>query len=410
MMRAKNRKWSWSKGLLFSTVLIQSGVSCVELFAQAPANRNAQAGRTGAIQQPIQQPRPNTNQNVPNNGQDLRQNSAQNAPQNASQNGAQSGLPNVPQGGLPGAGGTAEEPPVQIQHRPELPPAEAKYVRDVLNYWQQKTSGIQRYSCAFNRWEFDPALTNGNFHNSVGTGELRYMRPDKGVFKVEQLNTYVGKDPSGQPKYEPLPNQQGEWWLCDGSSVHSYDRTRKEVTQYQLPPSMQGLQIVDSPLPFVFGIEAEKVLQRYWVEPVPPPAGTDLMVLKAYPKRIDDAVNYKFVEVFLDRNEGLPVAIRVFKPQWREDFPVYEQFEFRDRQIHDSFLDKIKENLFMQAFIPAPPKDWKVIVKPFEPASNENLAAPDSVPPQGSNPGLQGANQAQRVAQPLNNRAPNGNR
>ncbi len=77
---------------------------------------------------------------------------------------------------------------------------------------------------------------------------------------------------------------------------------------------MRGAQISESPLPFVFGIEKNKVLLRYYIEPGATPVGqdgkprNDVVALDAYPKRMDDSLNYQKVTVILNRNTTLPVG------------------------------------------------------------------------------------------------------
>ena len=251
---------------------------------------------------------------------------------------------------------------------PPMDPPLQKYLDDVLGYWEKSTSDIQRYSCSFKRWQFDPAQTKADFHYTYGEGIIRYAAPDKGLFKVETLLTYTTKDAAGAPQFKVFPNVYGEWWICDGQKVHNFDRTEKLVRQISLPPEMQGKAIYSSPLPFFFGVEAAKIKERYWIHPLPPPTGTDgkqrndLIHLEAFPKYQADAANYQKVQILIDQREFLPAAIIIFDRAWSEKFPAREHFEFNDRQKNFKFGDKIKESLFSQEFIPMqPPKDWKII-------------------------------------------------
>lgn len=310
--------------------------------------------------------------------------------------------PNPPPAAGAGAAlnaGAAQAPALAQPPFAPLSPELEKYTRDILTYWQQATSKIDRFSCNFKRWQYDPAKTNADFHYTASTGILRYQSPDKGLYKVEHLASYTGKGADSAPQYKEFPNIFGEWWICDGKSVLEYDRNEKIVSQYELPPTMRGMQIVDSPLPFVFGVDAQKLQQRYWLRPVqPPPDATgkpreDLIVLEAYPKRMDDAINYSRVQIFLDRKQFLPSAIILFLPNWSPDFPAREHYEFTDRDTHASMADKFRE-MFAESFIPMqPPKDWKVVTRPFEPeAGAAGNGAPGALPGAGGVPG--------RVAQP----------
>ena len=72
-------------------------------------------------------------------------------------------------------------------------------------------------------------------------------------------------------KIEAKDPTQSEQWLCDGKSIYQFDYTQKLVTEYVMPPEMQGKGIGDGPLPFVFGVEAQKLKQRYFMRIITPP-------------------------------------------------------------------------------------------------------------------------------------------
>ncbi len=77
---------------------------------------------------------------------------------------------------------------------------------------------------------------------------------------------------------------------------------------------MRGNNIHLSPLPFLFGVKAKEIQDRYWVRPIAPPAGSQDVWLETYPKRPDDAGNYSRVQIILDKNEVLPKGLVVFMP------------------------------------------------------------------------------------------------
>lgn len=286
---------------------------------------------------------------------------------------------------------------------PQLEPNFQKYLDEVLGYWQQSTSKIDRFSCDFKRWEYNPTISNNpqEFY-SASIGTIRYMKPDKGMYKIDEIQYRVVK-PDGTVKYEATPGQFGDWWICDGEKVHEYDRTLKKVTKYPLPPNMRGTEVFNSPLPFVFGVEATKVKERFWVRPLPPPVGQDgkpnpdLILIEAYPKFAADAVNYHHVTIYLDRNEFLPHAIEIALTQWTPQAPHREIFQFSNRVKDAGILAKIKENVFRQSFIPEdPPKDWTVEERAMDaiPANNAEPANPNDL--RAANPNMQPPNGVQR--------------
>ena len=339
---------------LFALLAFVSTVSVRDSLAQAPA---------GMIQQPGRAP----NQAAPNQAAPN-----QAAPIQAAQNQM---APNQPQ---------APFAPMGQAPFPPLDPVHQKYLADVLNAWEKSTGGITRYQCKFSRWQFNPETTKDPAaFETAGTGVIKYLAPDKGMFQVEELK-FRKQKADGTWGHEVIPGQFGEWWICDGESVHLFDQTQKIAKKYALPPNMRGAEVFNSPLPFVFGVKAEKVNARFWVRPLPPPVAANgqpnqnIILLEAYPKFQADAVNYHHVQIYLDQKEFLPLCIVIYLTEWTPEKDHKEVFEFRDREVNAGLLAKINEGLFRQSFIPKePPKGWTVQEVPFVPEEDgQRVAAP----------------------------------
>lgn len=251
---------------------------------------------------------------------------------------------------------------------PELTPPQQEYLDKVLNVWEQSTAQIKRYQCNFKRWIYDPAQNTGEDAAAKGEGVIRFMQPDKGLFKVEKVEFYAGRDDKQAAMYRENDRQKfGEYWLCDGDYVHILDRNEKKCLKVQLPPNMRGQKIHLSPLPFLFGVKAAEIKSRYWVRPIAPPQGSKDVWLETFPKRPDDAGNYSRVQIVLDANEVLPKALIVFLPNWRAEQQHREVYEFTDRDKDWNMLDQVKDKLFREEFIPQTlPKDWEIVVEPYQ--------------------------------------------
>jgi TIGR03009 family protein len=252
----------------------------------------------------------------------------------------------------------------QVAQQP-FPPLDAtkqQFLDSVLQVWEQRTADVQRYQCNFVRFQYDPTIDPNN-PATVDKGILKFAAPDKGLFRIDERQSISKK--GAQPEYLPS-KQQGEYWICDGEYVHILDRNEEKATKIQLPPQMRGQAIYRSPLPFLFGVKADEVKQRYWIQPVNPPQGSSDVWLEAYPKRADDEGNYSRVQVVLDRTDVLPKALIVFLPNFRAEQPHREIYEFNERQTDWSFLNALKQKLFMEEFIPTKlPSSWQVIVEPY---------------------------------------------
>jgi TIGR03009 family protein len=292
-----------------------------------------------------------------------------------------------------------------------ISPKEQEYLDQLLNYWEQNTKNIQRLHCEFKLFEFD---SNSPFVQQVAqlakkdirevkakasTGILRYMAPDKGKYMIDMSIALTGKlNAEGQP--EMLSSEQIDmpYWICDGETIHDYDRKNKLVTHYVIPKELRGKNIIETPLPFLFGVEAQKVKNRYWVRALTPPPlangqpNNDIFFIEAFPKYQQDAVNYSKVHIFLDRKEFLPVALIVYKTEHRDNageqlIDCRDYYEFTTRE-KDKFIQKFNEVVFRQEFIELKlPAGWKEETKEYVPlASPESMVQEGQKPPQGQTP------------------------
>jgi TIGR03009 family protein len=240
------------------------------------------------------------------------------------------------------------------------------YLDKVLDAWEKKTSEFSRFSCTFKRYQFDPTLVQA-YPYTMALGSIKYMKPDQGLFRADQLVYYSGLDNEQKPQYKENPQKKfGEYWICDGQYVHVLDQNEKKCTKYELPPAMRGNAIYLSPLPFLFGVKAEDIKSRYWIRPLPLPKDrTNEVWLEAFPRRADDAANYQKVQVVLDLKDFMPKGLIVFLPNWREEAQHREVYEFSDRRTNETLLEKL--DLFKKEFIPKDlPEDWKVIIEPYQ--------------------------------------------
>ena len=289
-------------------------------------------------------------------------------------------------------------------------PQEIAHLDQVLNYWEGSTKNIDKYSCKFQRWQYN---SSSNFVDelakkvgkdirtipiSIASGELKYMSPDKGMFKIERLLKLTGQLEKNQPEYKGFDGVFGEWWLCDGEKVYEYDRSLKKCTRFTMPSELKGEGILESPMPFMFGVKAEKIRARYWVRSLPPPNDAngkprdDLYVVEAYPKFQADAANYDHVQIVLDREMCLPIVLVKYNTE-HVDEPGQvlndnrEFFQFDDRVKNANLLQKVSDAIFRKEFIPSDvPKDWTVEERVFAPPAMDNVRAANNPAPQPNNP------------------------
>ncbi len=251
------------------------------------------------------------------------------------------------QGGmLPVAGPPIAGPPIQgppLRNAPPqapfvLSPPEAKALENLLTDWEKRNKEIHVLESDFYRWKYDAVFGNGN-PPPPEKGILKFAAPDKGLMKIE------AKDP-----------KQSEQWVCDGKSIYHFDYPAKLVTEYVMPPELQGKGIGDGPLPFVFGIEAQKLKQRYFMRIITPRNVQNEVWLEAYPRYQQQAAEFSRVEVILQISGPtkalLPYAIQVFSPNGK-DHTVYQ---LQNPSINPSILREVLAGHWWE---PSIPYDWK---------------------------------------------------
>ncbi len=251
----------------------------------------------------------------------------------------------------------------------------------LLLAWQQQSVATKRLQAQFRRWTFDPVSAPLGIHAKWAEGVIKYVAPDQGLFRVDVLKFYSGME-GESPTYKEVEGQFGEYWLCNGKELKDFDRSNKECRIQQLPPELQGQEIFDSPLPFVFNLDAAKIKQRYWVQQIQGPEG--FIVIDAHPKFQADRAQYKYVRIVLNRQTFLPQALMLFAPNFDpEKSPVYDHYEFIDVErntlgggIADAFGKFINEQ---------PPADWKVIREKYQPVVPNQ---PQMAQPNLGNPAL----------------------
>jgi TIGR03009 family protein len=244
------------------------------------------------------------------------------------------GIQPLPMSG-PGAPGTAQagvalQPPVPPQANvgPVAPPfqlsdIEKQQVYTTLKMWEQTSQQVENFNAEFTRLEYDAVFGPGrDKHMIESTGTLSFSKPDKGSFKIDAIKRWTKKnaqDTSAAAPGEYLlqKDEVGEHWVCDGKAIYEYNHRDKQLVVTRIPETMRGQNISDGPLPFLFGAQADKLDERYWIRTKE--SDPSQIWLEAYPKWQADAANYDSVDVMLDRKTMQPKALQVRLPggqQW----------------------------------------------------------------------------------------------
>lgn len=268
------------------------------------------------------------------------------------------------------------QPVVQPPAAPQPPPGfqlnqlQETALNTVLTAWQQNNAAMNTFSCSFDRFEYDnvfgpPKTKDGRevpLYKNVG--ELSYSRPDKGSFQITETKKW--QEEPAQPGQPPNPEKKGDWikqtdaigdhWVCDGKSVYQYRPDLKQLVEHPIPPQLQGQAIVDGPLPFLVGADANKLKQRYWMkldqEQSQDP--NEIWII-ALPKYQAQAADFTEVDIVLDRQQLLPKYMRVWMPN-------------RSHHVYIFHLNGAKKNnplAMLQSLFQRPslPFGWKRVVE-----------------------------------------------
>ena len=204
---------------------------------------------------------------------------------------------------------SAHQPPAAATGAPfQLNAIEQAFLDQVLSSWEQESGKVRTFRCEFERWDYNAVYgPRMDVPFSKDKGEVSFSQPDKGSYQITEIHRWqaeqspAGQEPPARPRgtWVPQPNAVGEHWVCDGQSVFEYRHDQKQLVVRPIPPEMQGKAIVDGPLPFLFGAEAEKLKARYWLKVEQQPNPNQIW-LQAHPKFQADKANYDWVRLSLE--------------------------------------------------------------------------------------------------------------
>jgi len=259
---------------------------------------------------------------------------------------------------------TARTPPPPPPAPFRLSPQQQALLDQILELWEKESDKIQTFRCNFERWEYDPVFLQDGDRIPVtkSSGQLKYAKPDKGLFRITKIRRYVAKAGDWEAS-----DEAGEHWVCDGTAIYEFNAIKRQLIVRELPPELRGKAIADGPLPFLFSADAKKLKRRYFIR-VTDTTESEIW-LEAYPRYRRDAANFQKVELILDRRRFLPSALQVFLPNGKSR-TVY-MFQPEDARVNDPLERFI--GVFQQ---PRAPYGWKRIVEPAPARQTKQAASP----------------------------------
>ena len=280
-----------------------------------------------------------------------------------------------------------------------LPPELEQLLRD----WAAASEKIERLEGEHLRRVYDMTYEI----EKLSQGRFYFETPDKGRINITPVeitakmqeqrasgDVPTKKRKDGKPF--ALKSDQEECWSCDGLRVYEMDVAQKQARVAQLPSEMQGKQIMDSPLPFLFGMPPEKAKRRFvmsLLRPIDPKSGRAF--LHILPRLPQDAGNWASADVILNLKTFLPDAVQLVDPAGTK-ITVYS---FSSLKVNENkFFDSLFDQQDPKTRFTPDLRGFKVTVQGSEgPAQvadvdpSDPRSQPESksgVPPKAANPAL----------------------
>jgi len=234
--------------------------------------------------------------------------------------------------------GNLQAPQMMVE---KLPPR----LEQILQEWAATSANIKKLEGKHRRWVYDKVFNVSKRSHGV----FYYEAPDKGRIDIyEDKQVKPGqqvKYPSKNGKIYAVKSDQPEMWICNGQEIVQLDPKQKQGDRIPIPQGNQGANIMDGPLPFLFGMPPEQAKKRYKMELISENA--DGILLNVKPRWRSDAVNYRQATLKLAKPSYLPVAVRLVDPAGNlETNYAFSGLKVnKPRTLWDGFKDPFETNL-----------------------------------------------------------------
>ena len=221
----------------------------------------------------------------------------------------------------------------QGRRAPAMTAEQEQELDGYLEQWSKASSGIFRMEGDIWRHEYDltfetEKLSRGSFayeQPDKGKMELNFIRVTPQVLERRQQEVDDAKQ-NGRPSphrlkttgepFDLTDSEDEEWW-CNGQRIFQLNKQKRQAVIMAIPAAMQGTNIMDSPLPFLFGMPRDKARHRFEIgynKSQSPKPGATRLHLVIYPNLPQDAASWDHADVMLDVQTWLPIAVQMYDP------------------------------------------------------------------------------------------------
>jgi TIGR03009 family protein len=212
----------------------------------------------------------------------------------------------------------------------------------ILKDWEFQTSKFKTMAGGFTRFRYDKTFEV----EKRAEGKFVYEAPDKGNYELWGAKLQKGavarkKNKNGQPF--ALKPDEPERWICNGKKVIKINDKEKTYEEVQIPPESQGQNIIDGPLPFIWGMKAEKAKLRYKLKLLEHKDPEEIW-LEVKPRNPGDSANWVKAKVIIEAKTFKPKAVFLEDPTGAESVHVFKDIVINEKR---GFFDRdpFKPNL-----------------------------------------------------------------
>jgi TIGR03009 family protein len=221
-----------------------------------------------------------------------------------------------------------------------LNPAAQPQLDLILKEWHESSVQIRELNGEHRRYVYDYVFGEAK----QAMGRFYYRAPDSGRIdltpNIQNQGKQIAKlNPANNKRVQlTVKPDQPERWICDGKQVLQIDESTKTVQHFPIPPDARGTNIMDGPLPFLFGMPPEKAKARYELAIIAQDKNWIDLLVK--PRLKHDAANYRWARVKIERATMLPAAVQMIDPAGTKE-TVYT-FPKIEKNPKTGFIEGIK--------------------------------------------------------------------
>ncbi|QDU81845.1 hypothetical protein Pla110_35960 [Polystyrenella longa] len=268
---------------------------------------------------------------------------------------------------------TPEEGRARIP-RPEVKkpkdPQREKALQKVLENWSESSKRIDRLEAEHIHYKFDHTFQV--VYQS--RGKVFFEAPGKGRIDMQPIkqgnNGGVGAkhevEHNGVKRKYNIQEDQEESWISDGELITQIKESDKTYIELPIPKELHGSNVMNGPLPFLFGLPPEEARRRFDLELMD--LTKDSIVIKATPRTAMDHQNFKVALIKLSPQNYLPQGVKLFEGSDSDETYMFKDFEINKKGFLGGVFDKdpFKPNLsrYSRVQLPEDEKQNKTTMMP----------------------------------------------